>query len=215
MKIIKDVEQQIKMFAVLMLTGSLILLTAGCEVESDLVQQPVQLPIDSTLNLYCEDVGLFDEKCILDDPENPYAIVNITEENKFELNDDAPSAKSRFYLWATALATNTNGENQYFTALSLHELYAESGSPTIQEQAKKAYRSVLDNHFLSATFFGPFTPEEVFFPVALKDIVAENLYNPTSASLVSLYTDPAIALSDMGKWGYVYDTTNKILSAFK
>jgi hypothetical protein len=211
-------RQHLRMLTALLLVGVLIFMAAGCdEIDGGTVQKEIELPTDSTLNFYCENEGVFPDECVLDNPENPYARVNITEDNKFELQDAAPSAKSRYYLWATALAKGAGiqGENQFYTALSLHEVFAESGSPTTRDQAKKAYRSVLDNFFLSVTFFGPFTSEEVFVPVTLKDVVGEFLYDPTSASLVSLYDDPAIALADMGEWGYVYDTTNKIVSVFR
>ena len=212
------VDHHLNILAALMLAGAMVLLTTACgEVDGGTIQNEVPLPVDSTLNLYCENAGIFEEKCILDDPANPYARVSVTEDNKFDLQDDAPSAKSKFYLWATALAKGAGipGENQYYTALSLHQLFAESGSPVIKEQAKKAYRSVLDNYFDAPTFFGPFTQDEVFFAVSVKDLVGENLYEPTAANLVSLYNDPAIALADMSKWGYIYDTTNKTVSAFK
>jgi hypothetical protein len=113
----------------------------------------VELPVDYTLNLYCEDAGIADSRCILDDPENPYARSLVNDENKFELYDESPSAKSDFYLWATALARAPTGENQYYTALSLHDLYTQGGSEVARNQAKRAYRSLLDNYFDSLTFF--------------------------------------------------------------
>jgi hypothetical protein len=212
------VEQNMNILAALILAGVMVFLTTACgEIDGGTIQNEVTLPLDSTLNLYCEDVGIFEEKCVLDDPENPYARVSVTEENKFDLQDDAPSAKSRFYLWATALAKGAGipGENQFYTALSLHEIYAESGSPTTQEQAKKAYRSVLDNYFDAPTFYGPFTPDQIYFAVSVKDLVGANLVNPTAANLVSLYNDPAIARADLSLWGYVYDEVTGIVSAFK
>jgi hypothetical protein len=149
-------KQYMNMLALLMLTAPVILLTAGCdEIDSGEVQNTVQLPMDSVLNFRCEDEGIFPEDCVLDNPENPYVSVAVTEDNKFDLAADAPSAKSRYYLWATALARGAGlqGENQFYTALSLHEVYGESGSLTTRDQARKAYRSVLDNFFLAPTFF--------------------------------------------------------------
>jgi hypothetical protein len=113
----------------------------------------VELPVDYTLNLYCEDAGIADSRCILDDPENPYARSLVNNETKFELYDNSPSAKSDFYLWATALARAPIGENQYYTALSLHDLYTQGGSEVARDQAKRAYRSLLDNYYDSLTFF--------------------------------------------------------------
>ena len=217
MKLLSCPAQRSRMFAVLVLPLMVMLLVSGCgEVDGGRVENQIELPVDSTLNLHCEDQGINENQCVLDDPLNPYADVNVNDDTKFALNDGAPSAKARFYLWATAQARNPTGENQYYTALSLHEVYSESASPIIQEQAKKAYRSVLDNFYLSATFFVvTVTQGDVAFAVAIKDIVGENLYNPTSAGLVSLYSDPIFALRDMSEWGYIYDTTNNILSAYQ
>ena len=139
-------------------------------------------PVDAVLNLNCALVGINDETCVLDDPENPFidtAIVQFDENdpeseafNKFELANDIPAgpsgAKSRFYYWATALAQRPDGENQYYTALALHELYTVQiqqtgfGDPIVQNQALEAYRSLLDNFFGSLTRFACFYRDGVF-----------------------------------------------------
>ena len=190
---------------------------AACsDIEGGDPVDEAALPLDSKIDLYCEDAGVYPDTCILDDPNNPYARANVSEDNKFELNDGAPSAKARFYMWATMLARNPSGENQYYTAVSLHEVYSESASVVIRDQTRKAYRSVLDNFFSSATFYVvPVTQGDVPFAVPLKDIVGANLYQPTDASLVSLYTDAIFALQDMSEWGYIYDTTNNVTTRFR
>ena len=155
-------KRYLNRLALLMFTASVILVTAGCgEIDGGQVQNTVKLPVDSVLNFRCEDEGIFPEDCVLDNPENPYVSVAITEDNKFDLAADAPSAKSRYYLWATALARGAGlqGENQYFTAVSLHQVYGESGSPTTRDQARTAYRSVLDNFFLAPSFYIYSDPE--------------------------------------------------------
>ena len=221
MKILNYIEQHIKMLIATLIVGSMILLISGCgEIDGGTVVDEITLPIDSTLNFYCENEGIYLDRCVLDNPENPYATVAVTEDNKFDLNDEAPSAKSRYYLWATALAKGAGipGENQYYTALSLHEVYAESASPTTMEQAKKAYRSVLDNYFLAPTFFGPFTPEESYFAVPVKDLVGQNLYDPSAENLVSFYADPVNALAEISEWGYIYEPAigeNGLMSIFQ
>jgi hypothetical protein len=215
MKIQDYAKQSMNMLVALMLTAPVILMTAGCdEIDTGEVQNPVDYPLDSKLNFACADEGIFPDDCVLDNAENPYARVSVTEDNKFRLNDEAPSEKSKYYVWATALARGAGlqGENQYYTALSLHKVYAESGSPTTRDQAVKAYRSVLDNFFLAPTFFTEFG-----IAVALKDLVGNNLYDPFSEDLVSLYPDPAQAnaLSDISQWGYVYDPDTGIMSIFQ
>lgn len=204
-------------------TGSLSLLTilvalglVGCsEIDGGDIENTIDLPVDSELVLHCEEVGLFENDCILEDPANPYTLVNVSEETKFDLNDGAPSAKSRYYLWATMQARNPSGENQYYVAVSLHEVYSESADPLIREHTKKAYRSVLDNYFTSATFFlVPLTVRDVTFPAPLKDIAGQNLYQPEATNLVSLYIDPVFALEEMGEWGYIFNTTTGITTKF-
>ncbi|MBT8119664.1 MAG: hypothetical protein KJN89_08100 [Gammaproteobacteria bacterium] len=219
MKILKYIEQHLKILVATLVAGSMMLVTAGCsEVDGGSVQNTVELPTDSVLNFACEDEGIYLEPCVLDNPQNPYAKVAVIEDNKFELSDAAPSAKARYYVWATALAKGAGipGENQFYTALSLHEVFAESGSPTTREQAVKAYRSVLDNYFFAPTFFVfPVNGEDVAIAAPLKDLVGQNLFNPTAANLVSLYSDPALALQDISEWGFIYDPTTNIMSFFE
>jgi hypothetical protein len=209
--------KNLSFLAGLMLTTSLFVLTAGCDVEdSGVIRNEVALPTDSVLNFVCENEGIFPEECVLENPENPYRTANVTDDTKFGLSDDAPSAKSRYYVWATALARQPTGENQYFTALSLHEVFGESGSPTTREQAIKAYRSVLDSFFYSATFFViPFPEGEAAVAIPIKDEVGINLVNPAASSLVPLYSDPLFARDAISEWGYIWDPDNEIMSFFE
>ncbi len=186
MKIQVYKKRYLNKLALLMFTAPVILMTAGCgEIDTGEVQNSVQLPVDSVLNFRCEDEGIFPEDCVLDNPENPYVSVAVTEDNKFDLAEDAPSAKSRYYLWATALARGAGlqGENQYYTAVSLHEVYGESGSPTTRDQARKAYRSVLDNFFLAPSFFtlSRYCPISSCWRMAV-------LLNPTQQAVMSSVT---------------------------
>ena len=190
---------------------SLSMLTAlGCGSDDGQVTNGIDLPTDSRLSLYCEDVGIYPETCILDDPSNPYRMVSITEESKWDLHVAAPSAKARFYLWATALAHDPSGENQYYVADALHELYTEGTSVNAKAQAKRAYRSVLDNFYDSITYWeaswlaGDPTP---VYAVPLKDLSGMRLHTPTPDGLSSLYADPYYALDELAIWGYSYDPT--------
>ncbi|MBN1948559.1 MAG: hypothetical protein JW784_02330, partial [Candidatus Cloacimonetes bacterium] len=111
-----------------------------------------------------------------------------------------------FYLWASILAMIPTGEYQYFTAKSLHELYTAGGSENAREQAKKAYRAVLDHFFNSVTWWqAEWLNEETYYAVILRDMVGQSLYDPTAMNMLPLYNDPALALADMSEWGYVYD----------
>ena len=213
----------------LVLIGAAALGLAGCESserdekDGELFNATL-LPTDVVLNLACADVGVHPETCVLDDPENPFALVPITEYNinkpddefnKFNLANSIPlgpnGAKARFYLWATALARFPSGENQYYTAKALHELFdansnAISEDELVREQAKKAYRSVLDNFFGSVTVFTCFAciPESNF-PVPLNELVADHLYRTESTGWRRLVPgDPTQVLELLLEWGYTY-----------
>ena len=228
----------------LVLIGMAGVIQAGCESserdENDgQLFNTIILPTDVVLNLACEDMGVHPEPCVLNDPENPFALVPISEFNvnrpddefnKFELANAIPAgpngAKARFYLWATALARFPSGENQYYTALALHELFdansnAVSEDELIREQAKKAYQSVLDNFFGSVTVFTCFEciPESNY-PVPLNERVADHLYRTNSTGFRRLVPgDPTQVLELLNEWGFAYqpctdlpDCTNGVVS---
>ncbi|MEJ2534770.1 MAG: hypothetical protein P8008_04725, partial [Gammaproteobacteria bacterium] len=202
--------------AVLLCAG--VFLAGGCGGERKAgdgeVINSIVLPTDTVLNLACEDVGIAGELCVLEDPENPFVRVPILEfdvnnpgaENKFDLFNSLPpgptGAKARFYFWATALARRQSGENQFYTALALHELWDLNRDPIIQEQALKAYRSVLDNFFGSVTVFtccpaaSPDGETPVPFPVGLNELVADNLFRTDATGYARLVPgDPILVLS--------------------
>jgi len=178
----------------------------GCDAKDGSLLDVTELPLDNALTLYCEDVGIHPETCILDDDENPYATANLNMENVWDLSDECPSPKAKFYLWGTILAKIPIGEYEYHTAVSLHELYTAGGSENAKEQAKKAYRAVLDHFFDSVTWWNAWwIDEDTYYAVLVRNLTAQNLYDPSEMNLLSLYNDPAEALADMSEWGYVYD----------
>ena len=213
----------------LLLAGLAALAATGCEERTAADGTPFEtviLPTDTLVNLACENVGIADELCILEDPENPFARVAIIEfdinnpdaTNKFDLYNSIPvgptGAKARYYFWATALARRYSGENQYYTALALHELWDLNRDPIIQEQALKAYRSVLDNFFGSVTVFTccpGLSPdgEPVPFPVGLNELTADALYRTGATGYLRLVPgDPLLVISLLLDWGYTYQPAN-------
>lgn len=208
------------------------LFSYGCEgpgAEDGRLTDTILLPTDTLLNLACEDVGINGEQCVLEDPENPFRFTPISEfntntgedGNKFELFNQIPAgptgAKSRFYFWATALARRQSGENQFYTALALHELWDLNSDPIIQEQALKAYRSVLDNFFGSVTVFTcceevrpPDDPRgPVPFPIGLNELVADNLFRTSATGFRRLVEgDPILVRELLLQWGYSYRPAN-------
>ena len=215
----------------LLLLGIAALIVTGCSEGTDDRDgeniNRIVLPTDVVLDLACENVGVFPENCVLEDPENPFVNVPIIEfdvnnpggDNKFELFNSIPpgptGAKARFYFWATALARRPSGENQFYTALALHELFDANSNileqdELIREQALKAYRSVLDNFFGSVTVFtccpgaSP-DGEPVPFPVGLSELTADILYRTEGRDLLRLVDgDPILVLSLLLEWGYDY-----------
>jgi hypothetical protein len=208
-------------------------LAAGCDgspgPNDGEVINAIVLPTDTLLNLACADVGIFTERCVLEDPENPFAKVAIIEfdvnnpdaTNKFALFNSIPAgrtgAKARFYFWATALARRASGENQFYTALALHELWNYNSDPIVQEQALKAYRSVLDNFFSSVTVFSccenvrpPDDPRgPIPFPVGLNELTADNLYRTDATGYARLVPgDPLLVQEVLLEWGYRYRPAN-------
>jgi len=204
-----------------------VLIITGCGGPSNSdgqVISEITLPTDTLLNLRCANVGIWIENCVLGDPENPFRqtltlefnVNNPDGETKFDLAVKIPAgptgAKARFYLWATALARFPSGENQWFTALALHELWDAAGDPIIQEQALKAYRSQLDNFFGSVVFFEccagliPGDPTQpVPFSVTLNEQTADNIYRTDATGYARLIPgDPLLAQSQIAEWGYTY-----------
>ena len=219
------------LFAAVLSATALVL--GGCsdggerDADDGIPINAITLPTDVVLNLACEDVGIHPETCVLDDPENPFATTTIIEfnpnfpglDNKFELFNSIPAgpsgAKARFYLWATALARRPSGENQFYTALALHELFDANSNvldedELIREQAKKAYRSLLDNFFGSVTVFEccpAASPdgEPVAFAIPLNELTADNLYRTDATGLRRLVPgDPINVLELLLEWGYSY-----------
>jgi hypothetical protein len=203
---------------VMALLGLLALTAGGCDGRSNSdgeVINQILLPTDTLLNLGCADVGIGFERCVLVDPENPFAFTAIPEfdvnnpdaQSKFELVNGIPAgptgAKARFYFWATALARRPSGENQWYTARALHELFDANRDPLIQQQALRAYRSVLDNFFGSVTFFE--IPGGAVIPITLNERVADDLYRTEATGFRRLVPgDPVNVLELFGEWGYTY-----------
>ena len=215
-----------------LLFGFGVLVAGGCDSPTDKdgeVINGIVLPTDVVLNLACENVGIYPENCVLGDPENPFITTTIVEfdpnnpdqDDKFDLNDTLPpgpsGAKARFYLWATALARRPSGENQYYTAKALHELFDANSNvlstdELVREQALKAYKSVLDNFWGSVTFFecDLCAPDEdgnlIKFPAQLNEEVGDDLFRFDSTGFKLLIEGGEIRVLELlGQWGYTYD----------
>ncbi|MBS3767885.1 MAG: hypothetical protein KGY75_07180 [Candidatus Cloacimonetes bacterium] len=189
------------------------IILTGCDSKGGHILNIEELPTDHELILYSNNEGIYPNTDVLKNPNNPYADANINMESVWDLYDECPSAKSKYYLWATILAKIPIGEYQYFTAKSLHELYTVGGSENAKKQAKKAYRAVLDHFFNSVTWWeADWINDEVYYSVLLRNMVGESLYDPSEMNLLPLYSDPVLALVDLSEWGYYYNTENCTIS---
>jgi len=192
----------------------MLVLIAGCDRKTgtQLTSVDMYFP-DYTLDLYSANEGIHPDNSVLDDPANPFSHASISMENVWDLNDATPSAKARFYLWASALTSYPMGEYQFFTAKALHELYTVGGSINAREQAKKAYRATLDHFFDDVTWWqADWIQEETYYAVLIRNLVGQSMYNPSDMNLLPLYTDPVLALADLSEWGYVWDFETQTMS---
>ena len=199
-------------------------IVSGC-IDDGEENNVENLPTDYKLNLECENVGIHPETCVMDDEENPYRFVSVNEDNKWDLSSGYP--KADFYLWATALNSTPVGENQFTVAEQLHKLYTLDGSETIRIQAIKAYRAVLDEFYWSTRFVEAwwieddelYYTEEVLRNSAGKRLVGTwkdydneaGMKSGNQMILSNLFETRFHALAEINKWGYVFDTENKVL----
>ena len=148
----------------------------GTVEEDGTLTGRVVLPTDTLLNLSCADAGVWPENCVLDDPENPFRFTGTPE---FDVND--PDAETKFDLFEQDSEGPhrrerhvsicgpprwrgfQSGENQYYTALALHELYTAAGDPDHPGSGiERRIGTVWDNFFGSVTVFeccGEFFPD--------------------------------------------------------
>ena len=204
-------------------TSALLLLLAsmgGCVGDSGwdsgTIANTTATPRGPLTSLYCPNVGINDETCVLSDPNNPYRSITFSgnatdgERDNTKWGYEARAKASmeaaaitdsqlNYYLWATALAREPSGENQFYTAVALQDNYGTQGSQQARDQAKKAYRSFLDNFFDSITFDETGTTE-----IPLINWVAPNLLIPGAGGNF-LYETQSQALADLDSWGYEAD----------
>ena len=143
------------------------------------------------------------------DPNNPDVPTNKFEAVQFGIPPGPSGAKARFYFWATALARRGSGENQFYTALALHELFDANSNvlskdELVREQALKAYRSRCSTTFSARlpcfTCCPAASPEgiPVAFSVPLNELTADNLYRTDATGFLRLIEgDPILVLETL------------------
>lgn len=131
----------------------LLLLAAGCEVPPAEYEYGTLLA-DLELELVSDSVGVYPDNSVLFDPNNPFRD-GLTGDMKFQLLSDGPIAG--FYGFATALAGEPTGENQYYTALQLQKIHeGDLAEPDelglVRDLAVRGYQNVLDVFTGAVTF---------------------------------------------------------------
>ena len=131
------------------------LAVAGCDVEPSEYQFGFNVT-GAEFELYSEDVGVHPSQDVLLDPNNPFRDYGVGAETKWDILSSGGGVAS-FYAWATLLATQPNGEHQYYTAVSLKTIYqtwtaSEDELPLVRELAIRGFQAVLDDFPESVTF---------------------------------------------------------------
>jgi hypothetical protein len=102
--------------------------------------------------------GIYPSRVTLSNPRNPFRELSIGEDTKYDILADGGNAAA-FYAWATLLATIPVGENQYYTATKLRDIYRANEVPRedreiVRQMAITGFQRVLDCF-----------PDSVFFDV--------------------------------------------------
>jgi hypothetical protein len=108
--------------------------------------------------LFSETEGIHPSEVTLDNPRNPFREFVIGEDTKFDILDDGGNAGA-FYAWATVLAGQPTGENQYYTATKLRQIFesnevAPEDREIVRQMAIDGFQAILDCF-----------PDDVFFDV--------------------------------------------------
>lgn len=97
---------------------------------------------------FSETEGIYPSAVTLFNPNNPFREFRISGEAKFAISAYGGNAGA-FYAWATVLANEPIGENQFFAASKLRDLYeanevAEEDRETVRQMAITGFQTVLD-----------------------------------------------------------------------
>ncbi|NNE19535.1 MAG: hypothetical protein HKN10_13755 [Myxococcales bacterium] len=92
--------------------------------------------------------GIHPSTVTLSNPRNPFREFGVSDDTKFAIFGNGGNAGA-FYAWATILADIPIGENQFFTAVKLRDIYqsnevAEEDRETVRQMAIAGFQTVLD-----------------------------------------------------------------------
>ena len=127
------------------------------------------------INLLSPHMGVHPSTVVLDDPNNPFTGRPLLED-KWTIEDTGYPAV-RFYGWATQLAVEPIGENQFYTAKALDDCYRLNCVPSDQlyyvwQLAIDAYQAQLDHFPGSVGYLADGVTSFPFAPLAYSAIEA-------------------------------------------
>lgn len=101
--------------------------------------------------------GIYPSQSVLEDPLNPFRNAPPFGDEKWDIESSNAGPVLKFYSWASVLATQPTGENQFYTAASLAQIYEQGLAPDeeltdVRDMAVAAYQSMLDNFPDAVTF---------------------------------------------------------------
>ena len=111
---------------------------------------------ERSFQLYHEDVGIYPNTIVLQDPNNPFAKFTIGRDTRWQIQSSGDSVAA-FYAWASILTKEVTGEHQFYVALNLQNIYesrnaSEEDLPYIRDLAIRGFQNVLDYFPKSVTF---------------------------------------------------------------
>ena len=128
-----------------------------------------------TFNLHTANMGVHPDTSVMQDPNNPFAGSAIGAETRWEVAGDAGPIAA-FYLWATLLVIEQQGEAQFFAASALDEIYSyglagDSELPYVRLMAIAGYQSLLDNFPEAVSYNADGVSNYPLAPLAYEGIV--------------------------------------------
>lgn len=120
--------------------------------------------------------GIHPSKVTLSNPRNPFREFGVSDDTKFAILDNGGNAGA-FYAWATVLASIPIGENQFYTASKLRDIFEANEVPEedrekVRQMAIDAFQAVLDCFPESVRFDPTGTFNVRFATDAYKEILA-------------------------------------------
>ncbi len=139
--------------------------------------------------------GIHPSKVTLYNPHNPFREFNISDDTKYDILTDGGNAGA-FYAWATLLAKIPVGENQFYAATKLRDIFeanevSQQDQEIVRQMAISAFQTVLDCF-----------PESVYFDVT--GTFPRRLATPAYLEILKLGGAP------QGDWILVQDSNGNL-----